>query len=145
MLLPEIQDLPLKAALLFMVDYHQQRTGTHVSCSIGNLPDDAPPFMKITLCRLVQEGLNNAFKHARGQGQKVSASWDGLAITVDITDEGPGMVSQTGAAANTGMGLMGLRDRIESLGGTMVITSVAGKGAHLAVVLPLQGETTDEE
>ena len=145
MLLPEIQDLPLEDALLFMADYHQQRTGTQVSCMIDNLPDDAPPFIKITLCRLVQEGLNNAFKHAGGEGQKVSASWDGQVVTVDIADEGPGMVSQNRAATNAGMGLIGLRDRVESLGGTMAITSVAGAGTRLTAVLPLQRVEPDEE
>jgi signal transduction histidine kinase len=145
MLLPEIQELPLQDALLVMADYHRQRTGTQVSCMIDNLPDGAPPFIKITLCRLVQEGLNNAFKHAGGKGQKVSASWDGQAVTVDIADEGPGMVSQNRATTNAGMGLIGLRDRVESLGGTMVITSVAGAGTRLTAVLPLQRSEPDDE
>ncbi len=145
MLLPEIQDLTLKAALSLMVDYHQQRTGTHVDLMIGDLPEDTPPFIKITLCRVVQEGLNNSFKHARGQGQKVSASWNGLEITVDIVDEGPGMATHNKAANNSGMGLIGLRDRVESLGGTMVIASTAGAGTRLTSVLPLQGGESDEE
>jgi signal transduction histidine kinase len=145
MLLPEIQDLTLKAALSLMVDYHQQRTGTHVDLTIGNLPDDAPPFIKITLCRVVQEGLNNAFKHARGQGQKVSATWNGLAITVDVIDEGPGIVNHNKATTHAGLGLIGLRDRIESLGGTMVISSATDAGTHLTSILPLQGGGSGEK
>ena len=138
--LPEIQSLNLKEAILFMVHHHERRTGTQVTCALTNFPEEAAPFVKILLCRLVQEGLNNAFKHAGGKSQKVSASAEGHMITVEIADEGPGMDISSDNAGSLGMGLVGLADRIESIGGTMTILSRPGEGTRLVARIPLAAE-----
>ena len=67
---PEIQKFTLRDALNFMIRQHERRTGSTVTCHIADLPEEAPKFVKIALCRFVQEGLNNAFKHADGKGQR---------------------------------------------------------------------------
>jgi signal transduction histidine kinase len=145
LLLPEIQDLTLREALLFMVRHHERRTGTAVTCDISDLPEEAPQFVKISLCRFVQEGLNNAFKHAGGKGQRVCASWANETITVEVEDEGPGMSISDGPMHDIRLGLTGLSDRIESTGGTMTVKSAPGAGTRLAACLPLITGGLDEK
>jgi len=137
LLLPEVEKLPLSEALILMVRQHEQRTGTTVARHIKSLPQQAPHFVKIALCRFVQECLNNAFKHAAGSGQRVEASWDGAKVTIEVTDSGPGMHGLSGNAGEAGLGLGGLRDRIESIGGVIVMRSIPGAGTSIKASLPL--------
>ncbi len=91
----------------------------------------------------MQEGLNNAFRHAEGRGQQVSAEWDGHSITIDVADEGPGMCVQNTSGDRIRVGLTGLWDRIESIGGTMTVNSIPGKGTRLTASLPLTTGESD--
>jgi signal transduction histidine kinase len=143
LLLPEVQGMTLHEALLHVARDHERRTRTAVLCSISELPADAPQFMKICLCRFVQEGLNNAFRHADGKGQRVSARQEGRNIMIEVADEGPGMCLQNAAGVRVRLGLTGLMDRIESIGGTMMVTSTPGAGTRLTACLPMTIGGTD--
>jgi signal transduction histidine kinase len=137
LLLPEIQSLTLKEALMFMIHQHERRTGTEITCHIADLPDPAPQFVKIALCRYIQESLNNAFKHASGREQQVEVNWDGATITVEVADNGPGMLDGNKATGEPRLGLSSLRDRIESIGGALSINSTPGDGTRIKASLPL--------
>ena len=144
LVLPTLQNFNLHDAVLFIVHDHERRTRTNVSCTLSALPVDAPQFVKICLFRLIQEGLNNAFRHAGGKGQEIRVSSDGTTIAVDVIDRGPGMV-MTNAANEVHIGLTGLCDRIESIGGTITIDSKLGEGTRLTAILPLTPGKCDEE
>jgi signal transduction histidine kinase len=140
LLLPEVRSMTLKDALLFTIRSHERRTGTTIDCTVAELPDQAPEFIKVALCRFIQEGLNNAFKHAGGQGQRISIVWDGVHIEVEVADEGPGMCDTDAGMREPGLGLAGLRDRIESIGGDLMITSAPNAGTRITASLPLMME-----
>nr|WP_246389158.1 ATP-binding protein [Microvirga mediterraneensis] len=140
LLLPEIQTMTLRDALMFMIRQHERRTGTTISCQIADLPDKASQFVKIALCRYLQEGLNNAFKHAEGQEQLVEVSWDGVTVTVEVADKGPGIRDASLALSEPRLGLASLKDRIESIGGALSIKSVPGNGTRIKASLPLLDE-----
>ncbi|WP_210482679.1 sensor histidine kinase [Microvirga antarctica] len=136
MLLPEVEKLGFSEALRYMVAHHERKTGTKVESSFNNLPSRAPDFVKISLCRFLQEGLNNSFKHGNAANQRVSVCGDGKAVIIDISDDGPGI----GVSLDNGdvrLGLKGLRDRISSLGGELTIVSKPGEGTALSARLPL--------
>jgi signal transduction histidine kinase len=143
LLLPEVRSMTLKDALLFMIRSHERRTGTVIDCTIAELPEQAPEFIKIALCRFTQEGLNNAFKHAGGQGQRIDIAWDGIHIKVEVADQGPGICNLDAGIRELGLGLAGLRDRIESLGGDVVIMSAPDAGTRITASLPLIVEMCD--
>jgi signal transduction histidine kinase len=143
LLLPEVRSMTLKDALLFMILSHERRTGTVIDCTIAELPEQAPEFIKIALCRFTQEGLNNAFKHAGGQGQRIDIAWDGTHIKVEVADQGPGICNLDVGMREPGLGLAGLRDRIESLGGDVVIMSAPDAGTRITASLPLIVEMCD--
>ena len=132
--LPEIQDLALSEELALAARRHEQRTGTPVKLSLSPLPSSAPLSLKICIYRFVQESLNNAYRHANGQGQTIIASHNNGLLTVQVKDAGPGIPEQAmtiEADGNTRLGLAGLRYRVESLGGLFYIDSAPGRGTTI--------------
>jgi len=91
--------------------------------------------LKICVYRFVQEGLTNAFRHADGMGQAVSARGTQV-LEVSVSDDGQGFATG-GPAAGTGLGLAGLRARIEAIGGRLEVCSTPGLGTHLAASFDL--------
>jgi len=130
---PEVDQLTLEGALRMVAARHERRTERPVYVDLGMLPSHVPYSLKASLYRFVQEGLNNAFRHAAGSGQTIRAMFDGRNLEVAVSDTGPGFdCSARGPLEITGgQGLKGLRDRIESVGGTFAISSQPGRGTRL--------------
>jgi signal transduction histidine kinase len=91
-----------------------------------------PEPVEVTAYYVVSESLSNAAKYAETQVVEVTVAADGGALRVQVRDEGRG-----GADPSGGSGLLGLRDRVEAIGGTMRLTSPPGAGTSLHVELPL--------
>jgi signal transduction histidine kinase len=81
------------------------------------------------------EALANVAKYASASNVTVSVTADDTAVAVVVEDDGVG-----GADPAHGSGLRGLADRIGTLGGSLRIESVAGRGTHLTAEIPLGGE-----
>jgi signal transduction histidine kinase len=141
--LPALEPLSLEATLLAAVRSHEQRTGTHVDLDVGALPPESSHAIKSTAYRFVQEGLNNAIRHAKGAGQRVAATnRDGI-VEIEITDRGPGFDAASLAVSGR-LGLAGLRERIEASGGVLEIEAATGRGTRLRARLPVdQGARAD--
>jgi PAS domain S-box-containing protein len=86
---------------------------------------------------VASEALANSAKHARASRVEVSLAARDGSLELAIRDDGVG-----GAAADRGSGLVGLRDRVEALGGTIGIDSPVGGGTSIVVTLPLNVEST---
>ncbi len=143
--LPEIESRSVAEVIRSVVDAHVARTGlpVRVSGDDGPVPSMSPA-AKICLYRFLQEGLNNAWRYAEGRGQSVGLSVAGNRLDVTVSDEGPGFpaVPQP-AGEDGGMGLAGLRDRIESLGGVLELANRAATperaaGADMRMILELE-------
>jgi PAS domain S-box-containing protein len=91
--------------------------------------------MNITVYRLVQECLTNVAKHAKAAHLTVSLERLGAEVQVVVLDDGGGMDLQ---AKRTGLGLVGLRERVEALQGRLHLTSEPGKGLEVRAWLPIQ-------
>ncbi|KAB0680045.1 sensor histidine kinase [Aureimonas leprariae] len=127
--LPTIESLDLAGLVETAALAHERRTGTHVRLDLPAQPVALSPAEKIGVYRFVQEGLTNAFRHAGGAGQAVTVRLDAERLTVRVDDRGGGI-----GAAEPGLGLSGLRDRIESLGGTLdVETGPEGTGLVMTI------------
>lgn len=129
--LPEIERVPLAEAIRMAARLHEQRTGTKVSSDIGTLPCEVDGPLKTCLYRFTQEGLNNAFRHADGKGQLVRMRGDSEHIEIEVADDGPGISASADRVSCKSLGLVGLRNRVESLGGRFEIESEQGKGTLL--------------
>jgi signal transduction histidine kinase len=81
---------------------------------------------------VVSEALTNAAKHAHATVVFVDVDADEARVHLSIRDDGRG-----GAAPDEGSGLVGLRDRVEALGGMIEIASPAGSGTSLSATIPI--------
>ena len=133
--LPEIEKLSLGDAVRLAIAQHERLTSTKVEIAIERLPATVPQATKICAYRFVQEGLNNAFRHAGGKGQEVSLKVDGAAIVIEVADRGDGIKAQR-ENNSINLGLRGLADRVDSLGGAFSIDARTGGGTRIAAVLP---------
>ncbi len=141
--LPEINELNLDELLKLVVQRHEQRSETKVQLDLGELPEALSLSYKICVYRLVQEALNNAFHHAGGQGQRVSAKCRQGVLEVQVADTGAGI--DKGLQAATGshrsrLGLVGMRYRVESLGGTFELESAPGQGTRVTARFDLHDD-----
>ncbi len=93
-----------------------------------------PPDLEATAYYIVAEALTNVVRHAEAEGARVAIRRDGGAVRIEVSDGGRGGAD---AAAGTGTGLLGLRDRAEAAGGTLSVSSPAGRGTVVSAVLPL--------
>jgi signal transduction histidine kinase len=138
MCLPELEQLSLKETLLRVINAHKRRSQTEVEFVLEETPGELPLPVKITLYRLVQESLTNAFKHAGGQGQKVHLYSQNNHLQLEVSDAGAGFEMNASLEQSEGLGLLGMRERVESVGGNFEIESQLGIGTKIKIVLSLQ-------
>ena len=130
--LPKLEGASVAEAIDFAVRNHERRSRTRVKVNVSDgLPSHANAQFLTCVYRFVQEGLNNAFRHADGKDQLVQAHMDNEELVVEVRDAGPGIVERPAANDTKGLGLIGLTDRIETLGGHLDIVSADGVGTCL--------------
>ncbi|CAM3655736.1 sensor histidine kinase [Agrobacterium radiobacter] len=121
LMLPHIETDSLAELLKRAILAHEQRTGVTVDLLLNKTPAYLSRAAKICIYRFVQEALNNGYRHAGGIGQKVTQSSEGSLVMVEVADEGHGF--RMSDVAPEKLGLAGLRDRVESLGGVFHLFS----------------------
>ena len=93
------------------------------------------PGVQLTVYRVVQEALTNARRHAPGAAVDVELDYSSGALLVRVRDNGPGP-----DAAGDGHGLLGMRERVAMVGGTLTVGRSAGGGFLVEAVLPILAE-----
>jgi len=97
------------------------------------LQERLPEHVEVTAYYVMSEGLANAAKHAEASHVRVQVDAAGGVLRLDLRDDGVG-----GADPAHGSGLVGLRDRVEAIGGTFRVMSPRGEGTHLLIELPVR-------
>jgi PAS domain S-box-containing protein len=101
------------------------------------LESQPPEAVEVAAYYVVSEALTNVAKHARASVVQVTADTEDQAVRLSIRDDGVG-----GADIRSGSGLVGLRDRVEALRGTVDVHSPPGGGTALIATLPLEVPAT---
>jgi signal transduction histidine kinase len=134
--LPALESLsPAEVTQRAIYDY-QDKTGVQVPVALAPLPPTAPLPVKITLYRLLQEALINGFRHAEGAGQEVRLWVEDDHLCAQVVDAGAGFDPRT-MGQNGHLGLVGMRERVELLGGAFAVQSTPGQGTRIQARLPL--------
>lgn len=118
--------LGLRAALEHFLDEWQRRT-PGIACQVsleGDL-DSLEEQLSLTLFRLAQESLTNIAKHSGAKRVNIEITRRDAEVWLSITDDGAGANMQE---RGTGLGLIGMRERVEMLGGQLRITTAPGHG-----------------
>ena len=116
---------------------HERRTGQPVNVSVDGSWDDAPVVAKIGVYRVLQEALSNAARHAAGADIEVSLSREDDLVRLEVRDRGPGF--DPASVRSDALGVAGMRERAELLGGTFEIgPRIDGPGTGVRLSLPLR-------
>jgi signal transduction histidine kinase len=99
------------------------------------------PDVEATIYRLVQEAFTNAVKHAEATQVHVDVREDEDGIDIVVRDDGKGFDPAV-AVASEGFGLLGMRERISLVGGTLEVTSKSGEGAEVRARVPSRRRPT---
>ncbi len=139
--LPELDGLTVEKQIQKAVESHRYRTGMDVDVHLGsNIPTTASKSLRICLYRLIQESLNNAYLHSGVTTATVRARMQDGALLVEIADQGSGFEQVESDGFDSGLGLPGLRERIESIGGSFSIESAKGRGTRIHASLPIRDD-----
>jgi signal transduction histidine kinase len=120
------------------VRVHETVTGTRVALDLADAPEECPTPVALCLRRVVQEGLANAVRHAGARGQSVRVARAPGGVLVEVSDQGPGIAPGDAVGDEPRLGLIGLRVRVESVGGVFVVAGAPGGGTRLTAQIPLE-------
>jgi signal transduction histidine kinase len=145
MCLPELEHLSLAETLKRAARSHQRRTQSEVAVQLEQSLEtsSAPLPVKMTLYRIVQEALMNAFKHGGGKGQRVTLAAVNDGLQLEVKDNGPGFNVAETLTNNNRLGLVGMRERVESLGGDFYLESTPGQGTTVRARLVTHTSSTE--
>jgi signal transduction histidine kinase len=138
-----LDTLGLNATLEGLCHDFAQRTRLPIKYKGVDLPPLPSP-VTISLYRYVQEALTNIAKHARATTVQVVLRHNPDMITLSVTDNGKGFQMEANATQLEGIGLIGMYERLELLGGRLEIDSEPGQGTRLVAYIPFQEEQTEE-
>jgi signal transduction histidine kinase len=136
-----LDDLGLVAALHWLTEHRLAPRGISVRFEVGEVPDRLPAEVETALFRAAQEALMNVDRHARAERVLVQIGQQKRRLVIEIEDDGEGfdpasMAPQPGDAR--GLGLLGMRERIELFGGSVTFDSTPGSGTRVVIEVPLQ-------
>jgi len=139
---PSILDhIGLTAAIEWQVQEWQEKTG--VRCSMSAMIDDESldAGRATAAFRVLQESLTNVARHAQATSVRVRLWTEGAQLRLEIRDNGRG-IAETTIGESTSLGLLGMKERVLSFGGTVDVHGAAGEGTTVDVSIPLEEAAT---
>ncbi len=135
--LPQLDGLTLADTVSRAVLAHEWRTGTKVALDSEGLPEQVSLAIRVAAYRILQEALNNAYRHAGGTGQQVRVRSEAAQLSIEVIDQGPGFDIGRLVNLDNHFGLAGMRERVKSLGGSFDVESEINRGTKVTACLPL--------
>ncbi len=140
---PLLDDLGLTSALKSYITGFSQRTGIQVELEFQPEPGRLPQEVETTLFRIVQEGLANIHRHSGSLKAGIRLLVNEYTVRLEVWDEGKGFLDKVPhdhpvGAIGFGVGIPGMRERAQQLGGGMEIHT-GPQGTTIKVTLPLRG------
>ncbi len=129
-----LDDFGLIAALEWHARELSKRTALKVQLDAEESAAELPDEIKTCIYRVTQEALANCARHAQAHRVVLKLQQSEVDVTLTIADDGKGF----DPARTRGLGLLGMKERVEDLGGRLLIESTPGAGTRLSVALPLQ-------
>jgi signal transduction histidine kinase len=129
-----LDDFGLAAALERLADTFAEQTGTAVEFESRLVEDRLPGDVETVLYRIVQEALTNIVKHAHADHVSIVLQSKAKVVTAVIEDDGRGFVADE--QRDGGLGLKGMKERVELVNGRFEVESSKGAGTTLVVEVP---------
>ena len=136
-----LDDLGLIPALRWLAESRLQAAGIVVSLEVSGSERRLSTDLETTLFRIAQEALTNVVKYAEASHVQIALGFEAQGVTLEIRDDGTGFdaaqVFDAHDDSGRGLGLLGMRERAELLGGRLTIDSTLGAGTRVRVEIPL--------
>jgi signal transduction histidine kinase len=136
-----LDDLGLVPAVRWYVERQAMRAGLVAEVTAENVPQDLEPDMAVACFRIVQESITNILRHAKATKIHVTLGQEEHSLDLCIKDDGIGMSAREmpgTAAVRSTLGLLGMQERAQALGGRITIQSLPGQGTEVRVRIPLR-------
>jgi signal transduction histidine kinase len=130
-----LDDLGLSPAISWQVREFSRRSGLPVDLSIAGEVDSLPDDVRTCVYRVVQEALTNVARHAQARRIKLFIERQGDSVSAAVVDDGIGF--NMARRNHTGVGLLGIHERVQELSGRVDIASAPGKGTSLLIAIPV--------
>lgn len=143
---PVLEHLGIKATAEMMMDRFAEDLDVDVTVQVDGGNVRLPKDQELALLRILQEALNNIRRHASASQVNVHLTFEPHATWLTVQDDGcgfPGLPSMEKLVSAGKLGLVGMRERAEALGGTFVIRSDLGRGTTITAEIP-RGSTIPE-
>ncbi len=130
-----LDDLGFAAAAGWYVDQFSARTGLEVALILSADDPEQGGAVATALFRVLQESLTNVARHASAAKVEVRLCYFNEEWSLSIKDDGVGFVQDSGRRGGIGLGLVGMRERVQILGGRFHVTTAPGEGTLIKVVI----------
>jgi signal transduction histidine kinase len=132
-----LDDVSLVTAIEWQVRQFSRQTGIEASLEASGEIEKLPEAHRTCIYRCVQEALTNCSKHAQAKNIRIVVRASGGTINVTIVDDGIGFDSDKSAR---GLGLLGMRERVAGVNGTLSVNSLAQRGTSVTLDIPVPGD-----
>jgi signal transduction histidine kinase len=141
-----LDDLGLVPALHTFMEHFREESGIRVTLSAFAGVEQVNGDKRTVLYRVAQEALTNIARHAQASRADVQVREQDGAVCLSIKDDGKGFQQQRVVRAKKGkrLGLLGMRERLEMVGGQFSVTSAPGKGTTVRAQIPLAAGRSEE-
>ena len=133
---PLLDAADLSAALQRLINEMTAGISVKVELEIVGTPFVLPPETEDALLRCGQEALTNALRHAQAHKIKIGLAFTPQEISLRVEDDGRGF-DPSASVTSGGLGLLGIQERAERVGGKVTLQSAAGEGTRFRVSVPL--------
>ncbi|HLO04888.1 MAG TPA: GAF domain-containing sensor histidine kinase [Symbiobacteriaceae bacterium] len=138
-----LQEKGLAMALTNHVNLFRRRQDLAVTLQI-TVEDRLDPDIELCLYRVAQEALHNVTKHAKATHVLISYRAEPGAVTLTVADDGVG-IETTESTRNQSFGMIGMKERVEAIGGRLTVTTAPGEGTTIQARIPMEGGETDDD
>ncbi len=135
-----LDDLGLGPAVRWYADTYVRPAGLQPEIHVGDLGDRVSAELETVAFRIIQEAATNTLRHAQASKMEVRVDIRGDALLVMVRDDGVGFDPDDNSGDRRTLGLHGMRERAQLVGGSLQVLSVPGVGTTILARLPLQQE-----
>ena len=133
----QLDDLGLVPAIQSLLDNEYGPKGLHVTFEVTGTRIRLDSLIETVLFRVTQEALTNVMRHAETDQASVRLDYAEVAVTLEVSDAGKGFDPNEPLHPPRGWGLEGMRERIESVDGQLILHSAPGRGTNVEAVIPV--------
>ena len=136
-----LDDFGLVAAIRWLIENSLEVAGINIDFKAIRQERRLPPELKIAIFRVVQEAINNILRHANARNVIVSFRFEKSAIRIGVKDDGTGFDVENAINSKDrprGLGIVGMKERIELFDGTFEIHSSHVGGTEIDIEIPLK-------